>query len=110
MLSMKKLLLLLMLFSIVVSASFGQINKGGLPLSMINNEPALQNQQITGIVYQAPDLETVLKNDAAAQIVNPKPDRCGIGIATDFTFPASGKFSRLSDGSTVWRAQIIIQN
>jgi lysyl endopeptidase len=105
----KTILALAILSSLGGISSYAQVNKGGLPLSMILNENVLRDQKVETILYQAPELKTVLKNDLAAQTINPRPDRCGIAVSTNVSFPESGKFVFVN-GSMVWRAQIEVTN
>lgn len=107
---MKKILLATALLSLLAKNSDAQINKGGLPISLVSTEQALFSLPVSQSIYQAPTLEKVIKDDAIAQKANPNPDRGGIFIPTDISFPESGTFVSLADGKTIWRAAFQVTN
>jgi lysyl endopeptidase len=107
---MKKILSTLSLVAGIAMLSNAQESIGGLPLSMASTDVSAANQTIKPVVYQAPDLQQVLLEDAKASRMDPKPYRTGVLINTDFSFPQSGTFLNLPDGRKVWRAQLTVTN
>jgi len=105
---MKKTFLALTFLSLGLGASYAQISKGGLPLSMLSNEAAVISQTVGTVSYQAPSLEKVLADDARASLSDPKPYRAGILVPTDFSFPQSGSMVTLADGRRIWRGKLSV--
>ncbi|RYY24527.1 MAG: T9SS type A sorting domain-containing protein [Chitinophagaceae bacterium] len=103
---MKKTLLALSLVAGCSVYTHAQLNTGGLPLSMVSTEAANADQYVKPVVFQAPDLQEVIAQDAKASRMDPKPFRAGVLVNTNFSFPESGTVITLADGKKVWRGQL----
>lgn len=96
----------LLLSGTCVYVTNAQISTGGLPLSFQSGEAVLTNQYTTPVYYKAPDMSSIMLEDAKASRTQPKPYRAGVLVNTDFSFPSSGNMVTLADGRKVWRAQM----
>lgn len=104
---MKSIYLCLCTLFFLGHTSRAQISEASLPQSIL--VPSGQ-QYIPLAEYDLPDWETArtrFEKEAAAGFS--RPFLFGLPVVTDISFPASGTFAVLPDGSRVWRARVRIK-
>lgn len=105
---------ILIFSSVLAMAGIGlnasaQLSQGGIPLS-IQQKVALNQVPVSS--YAAPDWDAFLASEKAMKPEQQfsSPFIVALNASADFGFPQSGQMEVATDGSTIWRGVISIEN
>ena len=99
-------IIIYLLIFVGVNKSFSQINIGGTPVSFSKN---INLSEIDKVYLQAPSLSTIEKQDNFSE-KNGQEYSVGLSITAELSPENAGTWTEFSDGSKIWRLEIISKN